>query len=218
MTVQVAGREVSRKFSRDPSLVLYLPLYKLDGASFASRDAYGHLCTVTGALWRPNGHYFDGNDDIQKTSINLCPAYPFTLSGWFNLSAWGHIFSIGDTAVANKYHAIRVNAANVATLTTRNTTEYNASGTTNMLNKWHRIDGVFASATERKLYVDAELIATGTDSSDNFTGTAFAVGTLIRSNLSQYATGTIGEVLARTRGLSQPEIEREFVATKWRYQ
>lgn len=50
-------------FILDPSLVLYLPLYKLDGASFMSRDAYGHLCTVTGALWTPKGHYFDGTDD-----------------------------------------------------------------------------------------------------------------------------------------------------------
>ena len=47
----------------DPALVLDLPLYKLDGASFMSKDAYGHLCTVTGALWTPYGRSFDGSDD-----------------------------------------------------------------------------------------------------------------------------------------------------------
>jgi len=55
--------EVERDFIFDPSLVLYLPLYKLDGASFMSQDAHGHLCTVTGALWTPQSRYFDGTDD-----------------------------------------------------------------------------------------------------------------------------------------------------------
>lgn len=35
-------------FILDPRLVLYLPLWKLDGASFADHSAYGHLCTVKG--------------------------------------------------------------------------------------------------------------------------------------------------------------------------
>jgi len=50
----------------DPSLVLYLPLWKLDatsGGKITSQDAYGYLCTVTGAVWRPTGRYFDGADD-----------------------------------------------------------------------------------------------------------------------------------------------------------
>ena len=41
-------------FIFDPSLVLYLSLWKLDGDSFMSKDAYGHLCTVTGALYSIN--------------------------------------------------------------------------------------------------------------------------------------------------------------------
>ena len=58
-------------FIFDPSLVLYLPLYQPDGASFASRDAYGHLCTVTGALWTPQGRTFDGADDIIDLGNNV---------------------------------------------------------------------------------------------------------------------------------------------------
>ena len=49
-----------RRFKLDPSLVLYLPLYELDGSSFRSRDAYGHLATVTGALWTPQGRTLMG--------------------------------------------------------------------------------------------------------------------------------------------------------------
>ena len=44
----------------DPSLVLWLPLNQLDGATFASRDVYGHLCTNTVSTWVPEGRSFDG--------------------------------------------------------------------------------------------------------------------------------------------------------------
>ncbi len=62
-------------FIYDPSLMLYLPLGELDGASFMSKDAYGYLCTATGATWRPDGRYFDRVDDIidcgDKTQWNF---------------------------------------------------------------------------------------------------------------------------------------------------
>lgn len=64
----------------DPYLKLYLPLYELDGSSFMSKDAYGHLCTVTGALWRPNGRWFDKTSDI-ITCGNIGTAR--TLCFWF---------------------------------------------------------------------------------------------------------------------------------------
>ena len=54
---------MERDFVFDPSLVLSLPLWKLDGAKIRSEDAYGHLCTAYGALWRPAGRWFDGIND-----------------------------------------------------------------------------------------------------------------------------------------------------------
>ena len=78
-------------FVFDPSLVLYLPLYEMDGASFASRDAYGHRCTVTGALWRPNGRYFDAvNDGINcgtGSNLNLGNTMDkYTMTAWIKTS------------------------------------------------------------------------------------------------------------------------------------
>lgn len=55
--------KITRDFIRDPSLVLYLPLYQLDGVKFADRSAYGHLCTVVGASWTPEGRILDAVDD-----------------------------------------------------------------------------------------------------------------------------------------------------------
>ena len=57
----LADYRVEQEFIHDPSLVLYLPLYKHAGAVISDESHLGHLCTVTGALWRPNGRYFNGS-------------------------------------------------------------------------------------------------------------------------------------------------------------
>ena len=57
------------RLALDPYCKLYLPLWKLDGDSFADHSAYGHLCTRYGigtppsAHWTPQGWVFDGVDD-----------------------------------------------------------------------------------------------------------------------------------------------------------
>ena len=70
-----------------PSCVLYLPLWhsKLSRPSpIYSIDKYRRLCSVYGALWRPDGRYFDGvNDRIASSDINF-PASnaPRTIVFW----------------------------------------------------------------------------------------------------------------------------------------
>jgi hypothetical protein len=62
-----------QKIFSSPSLALDLPLRKLDGSYFMSRDSYGRKATVTGALWRPDGRYFDGVDDYIELSDTFMP-------------------------------------------------------------------------------------------------------------------------------------------------
>ena len=45
-------------------ITLSLPLWKRDGTEFIDESPYGHLCTVTGALWGTQGRFFDGADDV----------------------------------------------------------------------------------------------------------------------------------------------------------
>ena len=73
----------SRSFILDPTLRLYLPLWKLDGASFASRDAYGHLCTPVGAFWTPQGYDFDGVDD--KITVTHHASLDFGLASFYEV-------------------------------------------------------------------------------------------------------------------------------------
>lgn len=73
-------------FVVNPGLALYLPLHKLDGSSFTSRDAYGHQCTVNGALWRNEGRYFNGTDDFIEVPAN--PAFEDLWDGGGTVAFW----------------------------------------------------------------------------------------------------------------------------------
>ena len=80
-------------FIYDPSLVLYIPLHQLDGSLFMSQDAYGHLCTVTGAAWTLQGYDFDGTDDKIDCGSNTILDNLFdgggTVLAWINVDTDG---------------------------------------------------------------------------------------------------------------------------------
>ena len=74
-------------FAPDPYCKLYLPLWKLDGDSFADRSAYGHLCTNHGSIWTPQGRSFDGVDDYVQMPLVTSVTTNVTLSAWVYLSS-----------------------------------------------------------------------------------------------------------------------------------
>ena len=73
--------------------VLWLPLYRKDGDTILSSDGYGHLCTVTGALWTPQGRTFDGASYISipnHASLNITEA--ISLEAWVYYTVTGQGF------------------------------------------------------------------------------------------------------------------------------
>ncbi|GAG96548.1 unnamed protein product [marine sediment metagenome] len=103
-------------FSFDPSLVLYLPFYDLDGVSFASKDHYGRLCTATGALWLPNGRYFDGVNDrvVLASALNeVSVGHPFTILLWVKIDAGADGVIFANSLGANDRVAIWVSPVGV---------------------------------------------------------------------------------------------------------
>jgi len=100
MTMLLPRQKLKREFALDPSLVLYLPLYELDGVAFTSKDHYGHLATVTGAVWRPDGRSFDGTDDnvTVPDCAGLSGLSAMTVMAWGKTNTW-----VVGTCLASKY-------------------------------------------------------------------------------------------------------------------
>ncbi len=207
----------------DQSLMLYLPLYRLDGDSFESCDAYGHLCTVSGALWRASGRQFDGVDD--QISCGNSPV--LNASGAITIEAW---IRPGVDFTTTYYQIVDKRNGSIApTLlwgggTTQRLIIYAggvcAVGTLAQLSagKWYHVAGTAIDGTvANKVYIN------GDDNTASTNTATFAVNT---ANLVIGGTtgggnpfhGTIGEVRIYRRALTPQEVHHNYLDGKWRYQ
>jgi len=222
-------RLASQDWILDPSLVLYLPLHQLDGSSFMSRDAYGHLCSVTGALWTPRGRKFDGVDDkiTCGRGASLDNLLPLTYSVWVNFDApYGELnpFLVSkDTAFAPA-NWLYVNAANQDIILDRAFADTNLNANSEngvvVAGAWANIVATIDANKVPRLYVN------GTEVS--YTTQTTGVGALTDDSSSDVyignsqdgtrtVDGLIGEVLIYNRALTLLEIQHSYLATEWRY-
>lgn len=100
---------IADRYFLDPTCKLYLPLERLDGSAFASRDQYGLVCSVAGAKWEIGGRYFDGNQDrIDAVGDELdFTTGDFTIVGCYkiidNLAEHRMLYSHGEYQVNGYY-------------------------------------------------------------------------------------------------------------------
>ena len=91
------------EYIKDPSLILDLNLWEHDGSKFMSDDGYGHEYTRTGALWTPNGHYFDGVDDSGQIADNDIFSFgDGTTDSPFSLEAIVNAYDVTNKCIACK--------------------------------------------------------------------------------------------------------------------
>ncbi len=213
---------LSRQFVRDPSLVLYLPLYKRDGLIFQSDDAYGHLATVTGAIWTPQGRRFDAVDDViivpDNASLQLANA--LTVSIWLSSAGATHngIFKGSETRNASYNYRILHHSTNTVSFgvcvggveITHNVADVVT------LNTWLCF-ALTADGTTLNGYKNGVNIKTAAAVGpyDVFSGQTLKVGgdPVFGSSFN----GLIGEAWIYNRALTVSEIMRDYLATKWRY-
>ncbi len=205
-------------FIFDPSLVLYLPLYELDGVSFMSKDAYGHLCSVTGALWRPNGHYFDGIDD--KIACGNSTAFD---SAGITIEMWIKLGSLAATAryLYSKGAVVGSFIADINISQLQRVQIKDASGWKNTISSltaiatttdWHHCAFTFKQPS-LVFYMDLER----EEVTFNWAITANTANLDIAQGRGGYWIGNIGEVRLYSRALTPQEIQHNYLATKWRY-
>jgi len=225
--------EVHGDFIFDPYLVLYLPLHELDGASFMSKDAYGHLCTVTGALWRPNGRYFDGSDD--QITIPSVASIDNIFDGGGTVLAWINAASDGESnlgMILNKavlggwyFHTREESAGNVKLhlqiIASNNRYFKTAANTSINTNHFVGVTYDADSASNTPIFyrdgntvaIDASNSPAGTRTTD--AGDSLYIGDNSMGNVC--FDGYISEVFVYSRVLAPLEIQHIYLATKWRY-
>jgi len=211
-------------FVFDPSLVLYLPLGKLDGASFTSKDARGHLCTVTGALWQPNGRDFDGTDDYvdcgNPASLNISAA--MTVEAWFKQAGdagWQMIASRDDGGANRDWQLATYKPETKLNFGFFSGGVFKEAKVTPIpsLNTWHYVVGV-SDGTNIMIYLDGELKMTNSGGAIDTDPANIGIGARMSATHSENFNGIIDEVRIYNRALSPLEIQCNYLATKWRYQ
>lgn len=208
-------------FIFDPSLVLYLPFYKLGGASFMSKDKHGHLCTVTGAVWTPGGRLFDGLDDkinVGRPSV-LDITGAIALEVWFKYTNQGSLFDKLSIGAANAY-ALYANATSLQLeLRGLGDGRLQLSTTDHTDGAWHHLLGTYDGSSATYIYFDGELLGTESDSgSISVAAVDLYVGARPRSTGDDnFFKGTIGEARIYNRYLTPLESQHNYLATKWRY-
>ena len=209
-------------FVFDPSLVLYLPLYELDGASFMSKDARGHLCTVTGALWRPNGHYFDGTNDYIDcgSSSEFDITSEITFGGWIKPSGVAsnvYIMSKDNPGVGQAYGLRQVTTAIQTQMRIGGDwKQISSSGLTLTTTEFFCVEVTFDGST---ITVFANGGVSNTGAASGAIGTSsynVFLGRKANANADNYG-GLISEFWLYNRALTPQEIQHNYLATKWRY-
>ena len=220
-------------FIFDPSLVLYLPLYELDGASFASRDAYGHLCTVTGALWRPQGRWFDNSDDVIKcgSAASLNDITAKTIILW--------LYPSGLTQTSRPMTKASLQADGWSALVHHTSKRFQYSqGFATQLGQWVTPDNSLVEDNWQNFAVTYDRSSVDNDPVLYLNGVSQTVTEVntpsgaVQSDASQALwvgarynagspdkvwSGLIGEVLIYSRLFPPQEVQNIYLATKWRY-
>lgn len=219
-------------FVFDPSLVLYLPLYELDGSSFASKDAYGHTCTVTSALWRPGGYYFDGSADITIPDFTDVGDSNKQISAfvWINCAsetkaAFTHLDNTLQSRawwIGASADYFRAEISDQAVWAVGHRKRYVSSIVTSD-ETWHLIGFTFNAGT-LTIYVDGVADTNPTKSYDDAITTIhnstadLALGACMSNGVAaQQMTGYLGDAWIYNRALTPLEIQHNYLATKWRY-
>jgi hypothetical protein len=214
-----------------PWLVLYLPLQATDGSSLMSRDAYGHVCPVTGALWRPGGRYFDGVDDFINADAAVVDGKlggAFTLMCWGRLEKWNanqNFLGAGSMANPGDYGGFDFNNADrkIYARTCTGAGGDNSVGSAGVFTSdagWH----FFAMTVDADGHIDHFIIDDTDMGSCSIHDNDLSIHTHLYIGQLPYTVpnvnamkGAVGEIWLYGRELTVSEIQCHYLDTKWRY-
>ena len=200
------------RLAHDPCCALHLPLWKMDGDSFASRDKHGHLCTNHGSVWTPQGRRFDGVDDYvdcgNDASLNITDG--ITIVVWLKIpngyTARGGVVGKGT---AEGYHSVFSVDGGAKMSTYNNAWVYSNSVVND--GSFHQVALTESLAADGCFYKDGVADGTFTYRASDPSGRNLLIA---RDYQGFHLPGTFGEVLIYNRGLTPPEISYHYIVGK----
>ncbi len=198
-------------FIHDPSLILYLPLWLKDGKSFTSEDAYGRLCTVTGATWGITGRNFNGTSDQIVTNFNQT-GNRYSAVSWVKPSSL-----VGDRRIA-----FALNFGGMFFSGTLLYSQiYNGAGYDSVtadigvVDVWQCVGTVFTGAAlvvyRNGVEVNRATLSLLVPGSNSWYIGNYEAG-------ASWFSGLMGDVWIYNRALTAQEIQHNYLATNRRYQ
>ena len=222
MGVAVAGLNTRRNWLLDSQLVLYLPFWdsRMKGSPIISQDIYSHSCPVTGALWRPDGRYFDGTDDYITVpdAASLRITGDLTIEGWVKLND-----NAGYETFAARYyiHEFEARFTNgVMVFVDGDGANYNLyTGTSAIGTNWAHVAWVRGAtfntyingSLDKSQALGAYTVTTGTND------VIIGARKIAADPATHFLNGIIGEVWVHARALSLSEVQSRRLETMWRY-
>jgi hypothetical protein len=159
--------------------------------------------TTTGPVaWLPAALSLDGTDDrIEFDKPAGWTAYPFSFGVWCRINAASGeqvAASLHVDGASSQYmalYAISGVSGSKPAIVARNTTEVKSSGPTNTTTAWTFVSGTFHSATDRRLFINGALAATGTTSVAFPSANKLTIGRLRNSGSALSLGGAVAEVI-----------------------
>ena len=187
---------------------------------------YGNNGTIHGATWTTgkfgSALYFDGTNDYvevpNSSSIDITD--PITIEAWINVLSGtsGHIVSKkSDSGTQYVFYTI---SGYLKLYGTSGNLAYNANIDDD---QWHHVVGIINGA-DSKMYLDGNLVQTGTVTSSNNPTAHLYIGTCYTFEPACFFDGKIDEVRIYNRALSEDEIKMHYLSefqkynsTQWRF-
>lgn len=211
-------------FIVDANLQLYVPLWLHDvptAGTFKSVDQLGSTCTMTGALWGPQGRTFDGTDD----NVNCGTTHAITGNSARTIEAWIYpteakvcgIAGWGANATQQlSFLEEIVSGAQFYVYWLGYSADFAGLGRYN-INAWYHVVVTYNTNQACVLYVNAAVDATGTAGNVLNTPSSNLLIGVDGVSPARYFKGVIGEVRVYNRVLTSAEVTHNYNATRWRY-
>jgi hypothetical protein len=145
-----------------------------ESTNWVKRDiARNNIATASGGAIVTNGTFgkavaFDsGTNGVVRIAKPLVRALPITLMGWIynaSASANARVLCIADEGSDNEWFLLYIdNSTGFAiAANTHLGVQASASGAVDLRNRWHHVVGVWASDSDRRVYVDGRLAGADT--------------------------------------------------------